>query len=110
MVNVHYRGTLVDGAEFDSSYNRGEPIIIHADEMMRGWTEALQLMKVGSKWKIFVPTKLAYADRQFGHIPPNSALIFEIELLDAGPDLLPRVSIPYPADEDSQGPADQLEK
>ena len=110
MVNVHDRGTLVDGAEFDSSYKRGEPIIIHADEMMRGWTEALQLMKVGSKWKIFVPTELAYAERQFGRIPSNSALIFEIELLEAGPDLLPRVSIPYPADEDSQGPADQLEK
>ncbi len=94
MVKVHYRGTLINGTEFDSSYSHGEPMIIHADGMMRGWTEALQLMKVGSKWKIFVPTELAYAERPFGRIPPNSALIFEIELLDAGEDLLPRAAMP----------------
>lgn len=111
MVKVHYRGTLINGSEFDSSYTKGEPMIIHANDMMRGWTEALQLMKVGSKWKIFVPTELAYADRQFGRIPPNSALIFEIELLDAGEDLIPRAAMPdIPADEDGQSPADGPEK
>lgn len=111
MVKVHYRGTFIDGTEFDSSYSHGEPMIIHANGMMRGWTEALQLMKVGSKWKIFVPTELAYAERQFGRIPPNSALIFEIELLAAGEDLIPRAAMPdIPADEDSQSPADGLEK
>jgi len=113
MVKVHYRGTLINGVEFDNSYSRGEPMIIHANGMMPGWTEALQLMKVGSKWKIFVPTELAYAQRQFGRIPPNSALIFEIELLEAGENLIPRapefnpavgkpLSIP-PAGRDGQG-------
>ena len=101
MVKVNYRGTLIDGAEFDSSYTGSGPLIIHVNGMMRGWTEALQLMKVGSKWKIFVPTELAYGERKFSRIPPKSALIFEIELLAAGEDLLPREPVPnLPVDED----------
>ncbi len=111
MVKVHYRGTLINGTEVDSSYSRGAPMIIHVNGMMRGWTEALQLMKVGSKWKIFVPTELAYAERPFGRIPPNSALIFEIELMDAGEDLIPRTAAPEPSvEEDNERPADGREK
>jgi len=82
MVTVHYRGTFVDGAEFDSSYSRGEPQTFQTDGVIRGWTEALQMMKVGSKWQIFVPPILAYHQRGLGQkIPPNKLLIFEIELL-----------------------------
>ena len=82
MVTVHYRGTFVDGKEFDSSYSRGEPQTFQADGVIRGWTEALQMMRVGSKWQIFVPPILAYHQRGLGQkIPPNKLLIFEIELL-----------------------------
>ena len=82
MVTVHYRGTFVDGEEFDSSYSRGEPQTFQVDGVIRGWTEALQMMKVGSKWQIFVPPILAYHQRGLGQmIPPNKLLIFEIELL-----------------------------
>jgi FKBP-type peptidyl-prolyl cis-trans isomerase len=82
MVTVHYRGTFVDGEEFDSSYSRGEPQTFQTDGVIRGWTEALQMMKVGSKWQIFVPPILAYHQRGLGQkIPPNKLLIFEIELL-----------------------------
>ncbi len=81
-VKVHYRGTLINGTEFDSSYNRAEPATVKVTGVIRGWTEALQLMKTGSKWQLFVPAELAYGARQFGRIPPNSTLIFELELLD----------------------------
>jgi FKBP-type peptidyl-prolyl cis-trans isomerase FklB len=114
MVKVHYRGTLLNGTEFDSSYSHGEPAVFHADGMMPGWTEALQLMKVGSKWQIFIPTELAYGNRQFGRIPPNSAISFEIELLGVGNDLIPTMpelklptiqSMPNPPDDqDTQSP------
>lgn len=80
-VTIQYRGILINGTEFDSSFDRGEPSTIHVSGVMRGWTEALQLMKVGSKWQLFVPTELAYGERQFGRIPPNSTLIFELELV-----------------------------
>jgi len=88
MVKVHYRGTFVDGAEFDGTHG-GSPAILHAGDMVRGWGEALPLMKVGATWKIFLPPALGYGNRQFGRIPPNSALIFEIALLAAGEDLAP---------------------
>ena len=82
MVTVHYRGTFVDGEEFDSSYSRGEPHTFQADAVIRGWTEALQMMKVGSKWQVFVPPILAYGRGGMGQkIPPNKLLVFEIELL-----------------------------
>jgi FKBP-type peptidyl-prolyl cis-trans isomerase FklB len=81
-VQVHYRGTLLSGAEFDSSYARNEPVKYPANEGIKGWTEAIQTMKVGSKWQVFIPPALAYGEAgQPGNIPPNSMLIFEIELL-----------------------------
>jgi len=81
-VTTHYRGTLIDGTEFDSSYAREEPASFRVDRVISGWTEALQLMKVGSKWEIYIPSELAYGPRGTGQIiGPNSALIFEIELL-----------------------------
>jgi len=81
-VRVHYRGTLVDGTEFDSSYQRGEPAVFPANRVIPGWTEALQLMAVGSKWKLFIPPALGYGDQGAGAaIPPQATLIFEVELL-----------------------------
>jgi FKBP-type peptidyl-prolyl cis-trans isomerase FklB len=81
-VTVHYRGTFIDGKEFDSSYGRGKPATFGLDRVIKGWTEGLQLMKPGAKWKLFIPTKLAYGERSVGsRIPPNSALIYEVELI-----------------------------
>lgn len=81
-VETHYRGTLIDGTEFDSSYKRGKPTSFPLNRVIPGWTEALQLMKVGGKWKIFVPSDLAYGANGPRQIGPHSTLIFEIELLD----------------------------
>lgn len=81
-VKVHYKGTLIDGTEFDSSYKRGQPAVFKVNEVIPGWTEALQLMSVGSKYKLFIPPQLGYGERQAGQIPPNSTLIFEVELLE----------------------------
>ncbi len=81
-VETNYRGTLIDGTEFDSSYKRGTPAAFPVNAVIPGWTEALQLMKVGSKWQLFVPSKLAYGERGAGRdIGPNATLIFEVELL-----------------------------
>ncbi len=81
-VKVHYRGTLLDGTEFDSSYKRNEPAVFPLNGVIKGWTEALQLMKVGSKYQIFLPSGLAYGDRGAGQvIGPNATLIFDVELL-----------------------------
>ncbi len=81
-VDVHYRGTLVDGTEFDSSYSRGEPATFPVGDVIPGWTEALQMMKEGAKWEIAIPAELAYADQGAPPvIPPSAALIFEVELL-----------------------------
>jgi len=82
-VRTHYRGTLIDGTEFDSSYSRNEPTEFPVNGVIAGWTEALQLMTVGSKWKLFIPYNLAYGERGAGGaIGPFQALIFEIELLE----------------------------
>jgi len=81
-VTVNYRGTLVNGKEFDSSYKRGEAATFPVNEVIKGWTEALPLMKEGAKWEIFVPAALAYGEQGAGRdIPPNATLIFEVELL-----------------------------
>jgi len=80
-VRVNYRGTLIDGTEFDSSYKRNEPIEFPVNGVIKGWIEALQKMKVGSKWQLFIPPDLAYGANGSGPIPPNSTLIFEVELL-----------------------------
>ena len=81
-VTVHYRGTLIDGTEFDSSYRRGQPVSFPVNGVIPGWTEALQLMEEGAKWQVFIPPKLAYGERGAGpQIGPNATLIFEIELI-----------------------------
>jgi len=81
-VVCNYRGTFINGKEFDSSYKRGQPSTFSVVRVIRGWTEALQLMPVGSKWQLFIPSSLAYGDRGHGQdIEPNTTLIFEIELL-----------------------------
>lgn len=82
-VRVHYRGTLINGKQFDSSYDRGEPAEFPVGGVIPGWTEALQLMPVGSRWKLYIPSELAYGQRGAGaDIPDNSVLVFEVELLD----------------------------
>jgi FKBP-type peptidyl-prolyl cis-trans isomerase FklB len=83
-VKVHYHGTLIDGTVFDSSVDRGEPVSFALGEVIPGWTEGLQLMAVGDKFKFFIPAELAYGDANAGPIPPNSTLIFEVELLGIG--------------------------
>lgn len=89
-VKVNYRGTLIDGTEFDSSYKRGEPATFPVNRVIKGWTEALQLMKVGSKYKLFIPANLAYGERGAGSdIGPNSTLIFDVELLGIEPPATP---------------------
>jgi FKBP-type peptidyl-prolyl cis-trans isomerase FklB len=82
-VSVNYRGTLIDGTEFDSSYKRGQPASFPVGGVIPGWTEALEKMPVGSKWKLFIPSELAYGERGQRGIPPNSVLIFEVELLSS---------------------------
>ena len=82
-VTVNYRGTLIDGTEFDSSYKRGQPAQFPVGGVIRGWTEALEKMPVGSKWKLFIPSELAYGENGNRSIPPNATLIFEVELLAA---------------------------
>ncbi|MFV0266001.1 MAG: FKBP-type peptidyl-prolyl cis-trans isomerase [Draconibacterium sp.] len=82
-VRVHYHGTLTDGTVFDSSVENGEPTVFGVNRVIPGWTEALQLMPVGSKWKVYIPAELAYGERGAGaNIGPNSALVFEVELLE----------------------------
>jgi len=85
-VVCNYRGTLLNGKEFDSSYKRGQPATFPVSGVIKGWTEALQLMPVGSKWQLFIPPDLAYGDRGAGNdIAPGATLIFEVELLSIQP-------------------------
>ena len=80
-VTVHYKGTLIDGTLFDSSYRRNKPATFSVNGVIAGWTEALLLMKEGARWQLFIPPDLAYGDKRTGSIAPNSTLIFEVELL-----------------------------
>jgi FKBP-type peptidyl-prolyl cis-trans isomerase len=81
-VSVHYKGTLIDGREFDSSYKRGEPAEFGVTQVIKGWTEILQLMKEGAKYQVFIPWQLAYGERGAGDlIGPNETLVFDVELL-----------------------------
>jgi FKBP-type peptidyl-prolyl cis-trans isomerase FklB len=89
----NYKGTLINGTEFDSSYKRGQPATFPVGQVIKGWTEALQLMPVGSKWQIFVPADLAYGQRGAGpDIGPNATLIFEVELMSIKPPAAPAAS------------------
>ena len=97
-VTVNYRGTLINGTEFDSSYKRGQPATFPINGVIKGWTEALQLMKVGSKYQLFIPSNLAYGERSVGpEIGANSTLIFEVELLETKPAPTPAPPVPSPA-------------
>lgn len=80
-VKVNYKGTLIDGTEFDSSYKRKEPATFRANQVIKGWTEALTMMPVGSKWELYIPQELGYGARESGQIKPFSTLVFEVELL-----------------------------
>jgi FKBP-type peptidyl-prolyl cis-trans isomerase FklB len=93
-VVCNYRGTLLDNTEFDSSYKRGQPMTIRVGGVIKGWTEALQLMPVGSKWQLFIPPDLAYGDRGQGPGGPNATLIFEVELLSIQPATPPAAAAP----------------
>ena len=85
-VVVHYKGTLIDGTEFDSSHKRGEPAKFGVTQVIKGWTEALQLMKEGSKWMLYIPWKLAYGEKGTNKlIGPNETLVFEVELIAVMP-------------------------
>ena len=98
-VTVNYRGTLINGTEFDSSTKRGQPSRFQMTGVIKGWTEALKMMKAGSKWQLFVPSALAYGDRPFGQlIEPGSTLIFDLELLKA--EAPPQLTSPQPLTSD----------
>jgi peptidylprolyl isomerase/FKBP-type peptidyl-prolyl cis-trans isomerase FklB len=85
-VKVNYEGKLLDGTVFDSSFDRGTPAVMRVSELIPGWQEALQLMRPGDEWLIYVPAKLAYGDKGAGPIPPGSVLVFRLELIGVQPD------------------------
>jgi FKBP-type peptidyl-prolyl cis-trans isomerase FklB len=106
-VSVNYRGTLINGTEFDSSYKRGQPATFGVTGVIKGWTEALQLMPVGSKWQLFIPSDLAYGERGAGaDIAPSATLIFEVELLSIK---APEKAADKPADKPAEKPSEKPE-
>src|SRR5947207_7250301 len=99
VVTVNYRGTLIDGTEFDSSIKRGQPLVRAANMVIKGWSEALQRMKPGAKWQLFIPSELGYGERGAGpqsHIGPNATLIFDMELVSFNPPAPPAAGAPPP--------------
>jgi FKBP-type peptidyl-prolyl cis-trans isomerase FklB len=111
VVTVNYRGTLIDGTEFDSSYKRGQAYTTSVMGVVKGWTEALQMMKVGSKWQLFIPSDLAYGTRAGGpNIGPNAVLIFEVELLGIRPPTPPPGTQPVTSDIIKVPSAEDLKK
>jgi FKBP-type peptidyl-prolyl cis-trans isomerase len=109
-VTVNYRGTFLDGTEFDSSAKSGHPAEFHANQVIPGWTEALTNMPVGSKWRLFIPSELAYGERGNHGIPPNSTLIFEVELLDTKASLPPPPAAPLTSDIIKVPSAEEMKK
>ena len=97
-VTVNYRGTFIDGTEFDSSYKNGQPISFPVTGVIRGWTESLQLMKPGAKWQLFIPSELAYGEAGRPGIPPSSTLVFEVELISFAPPAPPAPPQPITSD------------
>ncbi len=111
IVSVNYRGTLIDGTEFDSSYKRGQPAQFPVGGVIHGWTEALQKMPTGSKWKLFIPAELAYGESGRPGIPPNSTLIFEVELLSIqAPPPPPQPAAPLTSDIIKVPSAEEMKK
>ena len=111
MVSVNYRGTLLNGTEFDSSAKKGGPAKFSMTALIKGWTEALMMMKAGSKWELYVPSTLAYGDRGFGPtIEPGSALIFEMELISSEAPAPPPTAQPLTSDIIKVPSADELKK
>jgi FKBP-type peptidyl-prolyl cis-trans isomerase len=112
-VMVNYRGTFLDGTEFDSSTKAGHPLLIEVNHVIPGWTEALTKMPVGSKWQLFIPSNLAYGEQGSRGIPPNSTLIFEVELLDtkaAAPMAVPPPAQPLTSDVIKVPSAEEMKK
>ena len=106
MVTVNYRGTLIDGTEFDSSYKRGQPATFPLNGVIKGWTEGLQLMKPGAKYQFFVPSNLAYGERSVGpDIAANATLIFDVDLLEVKPPPTPAPQASGPAPQGAPKPA-----
>lgn len=110
MVSVNYQGTLIDGTEFDSSYKRGKPAEFPVGGVIRGWTEALEKMPTGSKWKLFIPADLAYGERGRPGIPPNSTLVFEVELLSVKSSTPPPTAAPLTSDIIKVPSAEEMKK
>jgi FKBP-type peptidyl-prolyl cis-trans isomerase FklB len=110
IVTVNYRGTFMDGTEFDSSAKAGHPVEFQANHVIPGWTEALTNMMVGSKWRLFIPSELAYGERGNRSIPPNSLLIFEVELMDTKVSLPPPPATPLTSDIIKVPSAEEMKK